>query len=187
MKNIFILSTLYLILCTAGCTNKKEKFQLLLSKYPDIKLPLVIKACDLNPDSLSLVDSTTELSPFDKSVPAFCYGKFLTRENLYAVLTLASADCMLPMISMYDHEGKLIDSESLSIGYGGMDCGFSSEEFLKIGEDYSLYACDTILTMKCDSAGNVIPGTADNYLLFKEGKILSTGQVHLSEEKRKSF
>ena len=146
-------------------------------------LPLTIKGCYLKPDQY--VQLTTEKYPlYVSNVEGYMLSgyTFKTNGDYTAILSFGAADCYIPNLATYDMAGKKIDEKMIAIGGCGADCGFTCEEFMTIRADYSIYTSDTITTFKCDTSGNEIPGTKEHYVIYKKGKLLSSGKIELSEE-----
>ena len=205
MKIVFFL----IILCAIGaCTKKNElpareskrsdtiviknqDLMLYLSTLDKVELPVTIRGCD-NAYSGKRISEKGKEAEIPESNSFFKhyqhpYGQFLTTENFSAIITFGLADCLIPEVVTFDTNGEEIDRKSISIGYCGSDCGYSCREFMNIGKDFTLYTSDTIQSYDCDSLGNTIPETEKNYVIYKQGKILPSGKIELSEEQRKEL
>jgi hypothetical protein len=109
------------------------------------------------------------------------YCTFKTNGDYYAVIKLGLADCALPVLATYDKRGKQIDEKCICIGYCGDGPGFTCEEFAIIRTDFSIYTADTMSTMEIDSLGNEVEGTLQRSVLYKKGRLLSTGRIELTD------
>lgn len=162
-----------------------DDFDKFLKYFDKTKLPIEIKGCFLDDKNINEFKG----DHLRKYVDEYTYGykKFRTTRNFVAIITLGAADCFVPELRTFKLTGEKIDSKSISIGYCGPDCGYSCEEYMTIKEDYSIYVSDTISSSKCDSLGNIIPGTTENYVIYKTGELLKNGKIQLSEEIRKEL
>jgi hypothetical protein len=129
----------------------------------------------INADSLSADNE-------DGSLP---YCRFNTNGDYYAVIRLGLADCAMPSLKTYDMSGQLIDEKGISIGYCGGGPGFHCQEYAEIKNDFSIYVSDTISEAELDSLGEEIKETLTTYVIYKKGKLLTTGKIELSDTIRK--
>ena len=106
---------------------------------------------------------------------------FKTNGDYYAVIRLGLADCVLPDLITYDKNGKVIDDKSLGIGYCGVGPGFDCEEFTIIKNDFTIYSADTMSTFEVDSLGEEIKGTRKYSVMYKKGRLLSSGKIELTD------
>jgi hypothetical protein len=162
-----------------------DEFDDFLRYFDKAKLPIEIKGCYLSEKEMQEFKGDL----YRKYVDEYHYGykQIPTNGTYVATITLGAADCFLPVLTTYKLTGEKIDSKSISIGYCGSDCGYSCEEYMIIKEDYSIYVSDTISSSECDSLGNIIPGTTENYVIYKTGELVITGEIELSEEIRKEL
>ncbi len=185
-KIVLCIALIALIACNTS--NKKsgiiepenENFAAFLDYFGQGNLPLEIKGCYINPEGLKEFDDD-EYSEFVDPY-SFAYMQIPAGGNYIAVITLQAADCLIPVLSTYKPDGQLIDRKDIAIGYCGMDCGFTCEEYLIIQNDYSIYTSDTITSCECDDLWEIIPETCEHYVIFKKGKLKSDGKIELSEE-----
>lgn len=136
-----------------------------------VGLPLI------NPDSLQ---SDNE----DGTVP---YCTFKTNGDYYSVIRLGLADCTLPYLITYDNKGNIIDKKWIAIGYCGGGPGFHCEEFTIIKSDFSIYTSDTISEVGIDRLGEEIESTFQNYVIYKKGRLLSSGKIELTDTLRQTL
>lgn len=162
-----------------------DDFDGFLKHFDKTELPLEIKGCYLSDNEVKEFSG----SHFKKYVDEYHYGyrQIPANGNFVATISLGAADCFLPVLTTFNLKGEKIDRKSISIGYCGSDCGYSCEEFMTIREDYSIYVSDTISSSECDSLGNIIPETTENYVIYKSGQLLENGMIELSEETRKEL
>lgn len=162
-----------------------DDFDGYLRSFEKAQLPIEIKGCELNTKGLTEFNGET----YNKYVEdySFSFKQIPTNGNFIATISLGAADCFLPMLTTYRLTGDKIDQKTIAIGYCGSDCGYSCEEFMTVKADYSIYVSDTISSSDCDSLGNIIPGTTENYVIYKSGKLLENGKIELSEETRKEL
>jgi hypothetical protein len=163
-------------------TNNDEGFDAYVKLFPITKLPTVVKGCDMGLDGLYEFDGK-EFSQFSAEY-SFSLNQIPSNGNFIALISLGAADCFLPVLTTYSLEGEKIDEETIAIGYCGSDCGYSCSEYMTINEDYVIYVSDTISSSECDSLGQVIPSTTENYVIYQEGKLLVDGKIQLNKEKR---
>ncbi len=183
MYKIYYLSIAFLIV-SCYSNNKKESlsndFNLYKSNFKSSKLPLIIKGCEIfNQKHIEFKEN--KFTQF-KGDASFAYKKIPSNGEFITLISFAGADCYIPIITTYQNDGKIIDSQSINIGNCGSDCGYNCKEFMKINKDYSIYVSDTISSFDCDSIGNPIPGTLENYIIYKKGKINKNGKIDLSDE-----
>jgi hypothetical protein len=203
--NLLILLMIFLLLSCRTETNDKkvetqitdlkqeeeifpqvnDEFDSFLRHFDKTKLPTEIKGCYLSEKDIKEFKG----DHFRKYVDEYHYGykQIPANGTFVATITLGAADCFLPVLTTFKLTGEKIDSKSISIGYCGSDCGYSCEEYMIIKEDYSIYVSDTISSSECDSIGNIIPGTTENYVIYKTGQLLKNGKIELSEEIRKEL
>lgn len=112
----------------------------------------------------------------------FCYAyKQLPANGKYiATISLGIGDSYVPILTTFTPEGKKIDSEILSVGGCGSDCGYTCDAYLIINKDHTILAADTITSSECDSLGNIVPGTTEHYVMYQKGNILQNGDILLS-------
>jgi hypothetical protein len=115
------------------------------------------------------------------------YCTFPTNGDFYAVIRLGQADCTLPYLVTYDKNGKVIDEQFIGIGYCGSGPGFHCEEFAIIKNDFSIYTSDTISEAEIDSLGQEIKSTLQSYVLYKKGRLLSSGKIELTDTIRQTL
>ena len=162
-----------------------DDFDRYLRNFEKTQLPIEIKGCELSTKGLAEFNGEAYIKYInDYSIG---YKQIPTNGNFIMTITLGAADCYLPILTTYRLTGDRIDQKTLAIGYCGSDCGYSCEEFMTIKDDYSIYVSDTISSSDCDSLGNIIPESTKNYVIFKSGKILESGNIELSEEIRKKL
>jgi hypothetical protein len=146
-------------------------------------LPLAEKGCYLKPDEhIQLTKERYPVYVSNEEGYMISGYTFKTNGDFTALLSFGAADCYIPNLTTYDRLGKKIDEKMIAIGGCGSDCGYTCEEFMTIRTDYSIYTSDTITTFKCDTSGNEIPGTKEHYVIYKKGKLLSSGKIELSGE-----
>lgn len=162
---------------------ENPEFQKYLEKFYASDLPILVKGCEEEETSLYEFDGV-EFSQFIKE-RSFSYAQIPANGDFKATITLGLADCYLPVLTTYKLDGKVIDSKTLAVGYCGGDCGFTCEEFMTISKDFKIYVADSIKSFECDGEGNEIPETFEQYVVFKEGKLLPDGRIELSEEVKK--
>lgn len=167
--------------------KQAEAFNQFLAKFKPLKCPLLFKGCLYNPASMVPFDSLAD-APYVEGYQGLYYvGRLPETDKFIATLSVGAADCYVPVVTTYTHQGERIDSKNVAIGYCGSDCGYACEEFMRINEDYSMYTSDTITTAECDSLGNVIPSTTQHYVIYKSGRIAADGKIQLSAEIKKDL
>ena len=67
----------------------------------------------------------------------------------------------------------------------GFGPGYTCEEFTIIKSDFTIYSSDTISEVEIDNLGREIKGTEVNYVIYKTGKLLSSGKIELTDTIRK--
>ena len=166
--------------------NEFKEFLLTLDK---VELPVTIKGCDDANAGKRILEKGKEITTDNSYLKDYHhpFGRISTNGNYSAIITFGLADCLIPELITFDMNGKEIDRKSIAIGYCGSDCGYICSEFMMIDKDFILYTSDTVKTYDCDSLGHETPGTAESYVIYKKGKLMSSGQIELSEELRKEL
>lgn len=168
---------------TQPASERHSKLNAFLEKIPSITLPIEIRGCSINTQSLTRVDN----NKFISANVNYGYGKLEPNSKFTAVVFLASADCEIPVLATYDKSGNKIDEKEINIGYCGSDCGYTCNEIMSIDNNKNIFTADTISSYDCDSLGNAIPGTEQHYVIYKQGRILETGKIELSKEIKKQL
>lgn len=158
----------------------EDEFSNYLKNFKLINLPISIKGCKIDADGFKQFEGK-ELGKYEEEY-SLAYGQIPTNGNYIAIITLAAADCYLPILTTYKKNGEMIDRKTIAIGGCGSDCGFSCEEYMTINKDYTFYTSDTISSYTCDSLGNETPGTYEYYVAYRKGKLLTNGKIEMGEE-----
>ncbi len=164
---------------------ENNEFSNYLKSFSYATLPVVIKGCSINVDKL-VEFQANESRKFNKDY-SYAYCRIPTNGNYIAAITLGVADCYLPVLRTYTLKGEIIDEKVLSIGYGEIDCGEHTEDYMILEKDYKIYISDTINSCECDSSFNVIKETCKQYVIFKKGSLLPDGKIELTKEIRKNL
>jgi hypothetical protein len=180
IKATILVSIIAILLITA-CKN--APFEAYKQKFKVFKLPVAVKGCYINDSNLLVLTPQQDTPVYKDKILAYC--SFATNGKYFAALTVSPGDCYVPILYTYDEQGNKIDEKQIVIGGCGADCGFTCEEYMVINADYSIYISDTISECQCDTLGNEIPGTKQHYVIYKTGRLLSTGKIELSEEMKK--
>jgi hypothetical protein len=169
--------------------NENNEFNEFLLTLDKVELPVTIKGCDdanagkrISEKGKETTKDNSYLKDYDHP-----FGRISTNGNYSAIITFGLADCLIPELITFDMNGKQIDRKSIAIGYCGSDCGYTCSEFMMIDKNFILYTSDTIKFYDCDSLGNETPGTVENYVIYKKGKLMSSGQIELSDELREEL
>lgn len=160
-----------------------DGFQRFLDQFPEVTLPLKIKACEIKEPTA--IDTTIS-SPFHKG-DGYIHGKFVFGENRIAVITLSAADCFLPKLTTYNLSGNIIDSKTLAIGQCADGPCYKCEEVLAIGKDFSIHFADTMQTFECDGDGLPKGEPVSTTVVYRDGKINANGTIELGGEKEKKL
>ena len=184
MRTLLFLLLILVWSCTSGDNAEQDAapvdptFQQFLDQFPAVNLPLSIKGCVDRFEGLTFFDETNS-SPFVEDY-SFAFGQLETKGAYKAVITLTAADCLLPVLNTYQPDGTLIDRKTIAIGQCGTAPCFECEEFMSMDLDLALFTADTITTATCDSNYQPIAGTEKVEVIYKKGKLLSTGKIELS-------
>ena len=188
IRSILVISLAFLVV---SCSNTgssvrnsaNPQFDSFKRNFIESALPLTIKACYVNSkDYVQLAKMQYPLYVLNDEGYQLAWCTFKTNGNYSAIFTFGPADCYVPYLTTYDKDGKKIDEKMIAIGGCGADCGFTCEEYMILNADYSIYTSDTITYSKCDTAGNEIRGTKEHYVIYKTGKLLSSGKIELTDE-----
>jgi hypothetical protein len=201
MKNILIIITLVLI-SSCQSENKKDKklttesqetiskipkvndqFQEFIDQFPEVKLPIKINACEDDFQNLKELDKKIS-SPYEKE-SYYIFGKIKTNGTYIATITLAQAECYLPIITTYKLTGEKIDSESLAIGLCGPDPCFECEELMEIDIDLNILVTYNSRYFNCNENGIEIEGIEKKEIIYKKGKLTKNGVIELTNEIKK--
>ncbi len=180
---IFIASTILISSCnnhTDNNVDKQTETPTFLKKYKWTTLPISMKGCFGNSYNLPLISPDSVEGGIDED-GSLAYCTFKTNGDYYAVIRLGAADCMLPYLITYDGKGQIIDEKELAIGYCGDAPGYRCEEFASISKDFSIFTSDTISVTSLDSLGEEIRGTTESYIIYKKGRLLSSGKIELTD------
>jgi hypothetical protein len=187
--SIFALTLILLCACSHQQSSTVSEIGAILhtqldsfiSQFPARSLPLSIRACDLTIYP-ALKHAEGNLAHKDKFDEALAYGRIKSNGTYTAVITLGMADCLLPILTTLDKDGKQIDQKMIAIGHCGSGPGFICTEVMTMRADYSLYAADTISEWEInDSTGMILPGGEKvTYVEYVKGQLLSNGKIQLS-------
>ena len=201
MKKILLIITLVLISsCKSENKNAKslvteslepiseipkvnDEFEQFLDQFPEVKLPIKIKACDDDFQDLIELDKKVSLSYEKESY--YIFGKIKTNGTYIATITLAPTDCYLPVITTYKLNGEKINSETLAIGLCGPDPCFECEELMEIDNDLNIYVAFNSRYFNCDENGIEIVGTEKKEVIYRSGKLTKNGEIELTNELKK--
>jgi hypothetical protein len=173
--------------------NENNDFKIYLSTFDKIKLPITIDGCESAFAGKTIVEKGKDVellatdNPYVAKTGYYLYGQIPANGNYIAIIRLGLADCLIPELTTYDLSGNKIDRKSIAIGYCGSDCGYHCDELMKIVEDYTIFTSDTVESFTCDSLGQIIPETKENYVIYKQGRLLPSGKIELSEAIRKEL
>lgn len=175
---VILTFTLFFINCESPSEQQKE-IPDVLNGYKETTLPIIMKGCFGNTYHLPLLKEDSLANGLINNEIPYC--TFKTNGDYYAIIRLAAADCYIPFLTTYDKNGKVIDETDIAIGYCGSGPGFRCEEYAIIKSDFSIYTSDTISEVEIDSLGEEISSTKQTYVLYKKGKLLSSGKIELTD------
>ena len=162
-----------------------DEFDLYLKNFERTDLPIIVKACEQGVNGLKEFDGKKSAKYNDNY--SYAFRQIPANGTFIATVTLGVADCYLPVLTTYKLTGEKIDSKTISIGYCGSDCGYTCSEFMRIDSEYNIYVSDSVKTYECDSLGHETPGTKEEYVIYKKGRLLTTGEIELSDEIKELF
>ncbi|MDX9697646.1 MAG: hypothetical protein RBT49_17775 [Bacteroidales bacterium] len=162
-----------------------SEFSNYLKYFNHAILPIEIKGCSINVDEL-FEFSSNKSRKFNMDY-SYAYCQIPTNGNFIATIVLGVADCYLPVLTTYTLNGEIIDKKVLSIGYGEIDCGQHTEDYMILEKDYKINISDTLNICECDSSYNLIEETCQQYVIYKKGRILSDGKIELTDEIKKKL
>ena len=148
-------------------------------------LPIEMKGCSMDVDDLFEFPQD-DLRKFNVNY-SYAYCQIPTNGNFIATITLGVADCYLPVLTTYTLNGEIIDEKALAIGYGLVDCGHHTEDYMILKKDYTIYVSDTLKVCECDSSYKIIEETCEQYVIYREGRLLSDGKIELTKTLRKNI
>ena len=140
MNKIVILAIISILTCsfsylhtiqqapdnTSRHNISNRSFQEFLDHFTLLELPFSIKGCEANDEDFILFDEDNS-SPYIPNMH-YAVGEVKANGNYVAIITLGTADCLLPQLTTYTFDGKVIDSKSISIGYCGHGPCYDCEE-----------------------------------------------------------
>ena len=162
-----------------------DEFDLYLKNFERTDLPIIVKACEQGVNGLKEFDGKKSAKYNDNY--SYAFRQIPANGTFIATVTLGVADCYLPVLTTYKLTGEKIDSKTISIGYCRSDCGYTCSEFMRIDSEYNIYVSDSVKTYECDSLGHETPGTKEEYVIYKKGRLLTTGEIELSDEIKELF
>ncbi len=156
------------------------------SHFNVIQLPIVLHPCDIDVKSMGLYEfDINEYKNYSPDGYSAAFGVIPTN-NYIALILLNYADCYLPSLHTYTHNGEKIDSALLAIATsGGTDLGYQSVMYTQINENFTFYVCDSISTWQTDSLFEELPETRKEYIVYFTGQVLENGKIKLSAEQKK--
>lgn len=160
-----------------------DEFSNYLKCFSHATLPIEIKGCSMNVDNL--FEFQAKKSRKFNMDYSYAYCQIPTNGNFIATIILGVADCYLPVLTTYTLNGEIIDKKVLSIGYGEIDCGQHTEDYLILGKDYKIYVSDTLSICECDNSNHLLEGTCKKHVIYKKGCLLPNGEIELTEELQK--
>ncbi|WP_106793221.1 hypothetical protein [Aquimarina sp. Aq78] len=159
-----------------------DQFQAFLDQFPKIKLPVKIKGCEDAVMDLPKLNEKLSLKYSSDAKSELIFGVFPSNGNYVSTITLGMAECMVPILTTYTITGQKIDSKAIFIGYCGADACYECIESMTIKTNYRIYAADTTRTYKCDENYIPIAGTESVEVIYKDGKIGTSGRIELTKE-----
>lgn len=163
-----------------------EDFQTFLNTFPLLELPLQLSGCEPKHADLPEINEENP-SSFFQDYYGYVVGRIEFNGSYVAVVTLARAECYLPVLTTYTLEGEIIDSKTIACGScsHGRECYVCVETAI-LYDDFTIYTADTHTYSDCDENYNSIPGTEEIEVIYREGRLTETGIIELSDEKKKA-
>ncbi len=166
--------------------DKKSKHELhfaqFLEKHNEVELPLVLRTCEVNTVELKSYGGIDTLYvPKQQIAGAFPYCRFKTNGDYVAVISLVMTECFAPILTTWTKDGRQIDSMDITIGYCGSAPGYQCKEFMSLSNDFMIYTSDTISSVELDTTGAEIAGSRRNYVYYRKGRLLNSGEIELSD------
>lgn len=162
---------------------RNKKFNQFLDKLPDITLPFQYLTCREGTENTVIFGDHNPTPYLDGYT--YVKGKFPLKNGQVAVVTLAGADCMIPVLTTFAPDGQEISEETITMGRCGPGPCFECLDYTIIRSDLSIYFSDTIVTSDCDDNFEPIPGTTVKKVLYQEGEISPDGKINLSGDLEK--
>jgi hypothetical protein len=125
------------------------EFTRAISVLPQLTLPFQIyceKCCDM-----SKVDQENE--SIRKFIPAGTglVGIINKNDKHVAILTTFAADMIVPVVRVYDLNGKQLSEQGFMTGWCGRDVDFLGKQYFTIGTDMTLSDIDSSYSFEMDS------------------------------------
>ena len=191
MEGFKIALLLLALMVFSSCGEKSKQelyFEAFVAKYKEVELPIALRACEVNVDELKGYSGADSLFvPKNRIGGAFPYRRFKTNGDYVAVVSLVMTECFAPVLTTWTKDGRQIDEQPIAIGYCGSAPGYRCDEFMRLDKDFILYTADTISSVELDNLGHEIPGTQQNYVYYRKGRLLNSGKIELSDTIRQNL
>jgi len=191
MKRVIaLLSVLIIFGCKNNIGNAKdpnkeqyvpkvnEQFQPFLDQFPQIQLPVKIERLSEIKDLKQLDQS---ISNYYITEENYIYGKFMAGSYI-GIITLAAADALLPVVTLYNLRGDKIDSQTVAIGKCDSAPCEDCSESLTINKTLNIYAEATISKYDCNDGESISEKPTGTTIISKTGKITANGKIILETE-----
>jgi hypothetical protein len=187
MRKVLLL--LIIIISILACNDEPkeamqtpESFRHFITKFKLLSFPIILRP-HTETFELNTFDDKSEDTLYVKDFTQL-YGMLPDTNNYYALITMVPADDLVPVLTTYSKDGKIIGSTCLIVNGcgGGPGLDYCSSTGM-ISKNLSIYCADTLKTVEVDSTNEPIPNTSQYYRTFFEGQINSKGEINMTEAK----
>jgi hypothetical protein len=166
-------------------SDKTKYFkEVFIKKFRPTDLPLTLRPAETGGRIKTNPKSADTLFFRDGVTYVTCYGMLPDTSKYYGVIWQAMADLDPPSLTTYTKQGDIIDETNLYVGKcGGIDCGWSCSETIKIDEHHKIFSIDTVMTWDCDS----LRGNLKKSIFYKSGHVDDNGKIIMTVTKEESI
>jgi len=180
MKTILLFTCLLFLSCQAE--NKKpatpaidEQFQTFLNQFPKKDLPLEIVGCAIAFKTLSELKKEISL-PYEKNL-YYVYSVIPSKGDYISTITLAAADCFIPILTTYKLSGEKIDSKAIATNNCNDGPCSDCKQTVVIDKDSSIKIINYFNYFDCDENGNIKSDQVTKREVAEEVKLTAEGAI----------
>jgi len=156
-------------------TPLDPEFTSYLNKIPDLELPYST-ACFSDYKNSPEIDKELKMK-FLEGEWEWPHRRIPTNSEFIAVMNLAPADVVLPIIKTYKKSGEIISSQQMFFDYCGGEPGYYHSEHIIIKPNLVITHIDSTWTHQLDSLENEIEGTEKLEVKNFDYRILADGKI----------
>jgi hypothetical protein len=149
-----------------------------INKLRDIDFPYIFSYYNQNDSSLTKINN--DLSGFFGADEKFFIGKKVLKDSTIIILTGMPRDLIVPVINIFNKNGRKIYSKEILIGSCGFDCGSKCDEYLIMKNEKEFIVVDSFYVNHCNDEGDIIPNTYKEYTISMNG-FIKPDKIEFSE------